>query len=62
MTRPFTHIAAILLLIVAAAHAYRLFAHLDVVIGGYAVPLWISWLGLAVPGLLAVMLFAESRR
>jgi hypothetical protein len=62
MTRPFTHIAAILLLIVAAAHAYRLFAYLDVVIGGYAVPLWISWLGLAVPGLLAVMLFAESRR
>jgi hypothetical protein len=62
MSKPFTHIAGLLLLIVAAVHAYRLYAGLSIVIGGNVVPLWISWPGLIVPALLGLMLFVEARR
>jgi hypothetical protein len=58
----FTRIASIVFLIVAAAHAYRLYAHLSVVIGSYSVPMWFSWLGAAGAALLCVMLFVENRR
>jgi len=62
MGKPFTHIAALLLLVVAAAHVYRLYAGLAVVAGSHDIPLWVSWPGAAVAGLLAIMLFVEARR
>jgi len=62
MAKPFTMIAALLLLIVAVAHVYRLFTGFSVVVGGAEVPLWVSWPGAIVPALLAVMLFTESRK
>ena len=60
--KPFTLIAAILLLIVAALHAYRLVAHFPVSVDGSAVPMVASWIGVAVAGLLGVMLLVEARR
>jgi hypothetical protein len=62
MSRPFTQLAGVLLLIVAVAHAYRIYAGLAVTIGAHSVPMWASWLGAAVAALLALMIFAESRR
>jgi hypothetical protein len=60
--KPFTTIAAVVLMIVAAAHVYRLYAHLSVVIGAYPIPMWISWVGAAGAGILGVMLLVEKRR
>ena len=51
MSKPFTLIAALVLLAVAAAHAYRLYAHLSIVVGGHDIPLWVSWPGAAVAAL-----------
>jgi hypothetical protein len=62
MGKPFTYIAALLLLVVAAAHAYRLYAGLSIVVGAHDIPLWVSWPGAIVPALLGLMLFAEARR
>ena len=62
MSKTFTFLAAVVLLAVAAAHAYRLYANVSVVVGGHDVPLWASWPGAAVAGLLAVMLIVEARR
>ena len=60
--KPFTMMGAILFLAVAAAHAYRLATGSEVMVGGSAVPMSVSWVGLVVAGLLGVMLLVEARR
>jgi hypothetical protein len=60
--KPFTFVAAILLLIITAVHLYRLVVGLEVVIGGTVVPQTVSWAGAAVAGLFALMLIIEARR
>lgn len=60
-TRPFTLVAAIIFLVMAGGHLYRLAVGFDVTVGGTALPLFVSWVGLAVTALLAVMLFREAR-
>jgi len=62
MAKPFTHVAALVLLAVAAVHAYRLYFGLSVVIADHSVPLWVSWPGAIVAALLGLMLFVEARR
>ena len=60
--KPFTTAAAVVLLIVAAAHVYRLAVHAGVTVGSYTVPMWISVVGALGAGLLSAMLFLEARR
>lgn len=43
--------------IVALAHLLRLFAGADIAIAGWAVPLWLSWIGVAVAAYLSYMSF-----
>jgi hypothetical protein len=62
MSKPFTVLAALILFVVAAAHAYRLYAKLPVTVGPHDIPLWVSWPGAIVAGVLALMLVVESRR
>lgn len=60
--KPFTHLAAIVLLIVGLAHGYRLATGGSIMLGNQAVPLWLSWFGLVLPLLLSWMLIREARR
>jgi hypothetical protein len=60
--KPFTTIASILLGIIALAHLYRLARNIDIVIGGWPAPQWISIVALIVTGALSIMLWRESRR
>jgi hypothetical protein len=60
--KPFATIAALVFLLVAAAHAYRIYMGWAIVAGPYDVPMWISYLGVAGPLVLAVLLFGEARR
>jgi len=60
--RPFTMIAAILFLVVALAHAYRLMTGCEVTLGGSEIPQWISWIGLVIAGGISFGLFREARR
>ena len=62
MSKPFSHIVALLLLVFAAVHAYRLYAGLTVVVAGHAVPLWVSWPAAIVAAVLGIMVFTEAQR
>ena len=61
-SRPFTLIAAIIFLLMAAAHAYRLATDFQIVLGSHTIAYELSWVALAFTLLMAVMLFRESRR
>ena len=61
MTRPFTLIAALIFACMALIHVYRLFTDFQVILGSHTIPIWVSYLGIVVPGLLAIMLFREAR-
>ena len=60
--KPFTTIAVVIFAIIAVAHLYRLVRPFEVVVAGNAVPQWVSFPALLVAGLLAVMLWRESRK
>ena len=62
LSKPFTMTAALLLLLVAGLHAYRLATGIAVSVQGSTVPMIASWIGVAVAGLLGVMLVVEARR
>ena len=61
MRKPFTTIAALLLLVVALAQAARAYLGVEVLIDGYAVPVIASWVAAGVAGLISLMLFREAR-
>ena len=61
MTKPFTLIASLIFAVVALVHIYRLIVHFQVVLGSHEIPMWVSYFGVLVPGLLAIMLYRESR-
>jgi len=48
--RTFSLITAILFLLIALLHALRLLRGWQVTIGDIVVPLWVSWIGLAIAG------------
>ncbi len=59
--RPFTTLAAVIFLLMALIHVYRLVTHFQIIIGNQSIPEWVSIFGIVVPGLLSLMLFRESR-
>jgi hypothetical protein len=62
MSKPFTIIAALLLLAIAAGHAARAYYGLDLVAAGHIVPIWASWACAGVLAFLGVMVFVEMPR
>ena len=59
MTQPaFNAIAGTVFLIVAVFPALRLFFGWHALIGGWIVPMWMSWAGLALAGFLAYAAFS----
>jgi hypothetical protein len=61
-TRLFSLITATLFSLIALLHVLRLLRGWEVTIGDVVVPLWISWIGLAVATYLAYQGFKLSRR
>ena len=59
--KPFTLLAALIFLVVAAAHAYRVYAAWAIVVGPYDLPMWVSYAGVVVPLSLAFLLLREAR-
>ena len=56
-------ISGTLFALVSIAHLLRIVLQLPVLIEDYAVPMYLSWIGFVVPGLLAVWAFRlRSRR
>ena len=59
--RTFFLITSILFLLIALLHAVRLLQGWQVTIGGAVVPLWVSWIGLAISAFLAYEGFLLSK-
>jgi hypothetical protein len=49
-------LSALLFLVIAAAHAYRAYAGLDVVVAGHAIPILASWICAGVTAVLGILL------
>jgi hypothetical protein len=60
--KPFTTIAAIIFLLMALVHAYRLATHFQVIVGSHTIAQGISWLAVIVTAVLSYGLFREARR
>ena len=58
--KPFTMVAVVVFSLVALAHLLRLFAGWEVVVGGFVIPVWFSWIGLVIAGGLALMVWREA--
>ena len=48
--KTFTIVASVIFGIVALFHLLRIFFGWPAIIGGWTVPMWISWIGLVVTG------------
>jgi hypothetical protein len=60
--RPFTMLAALIFLVMAVAHAYRVVTHFQIVLGSHTIALAISWVAIVVTLVMAWGLYRESRR
>jgi hypothetical protein len=54
-------LAVIVFVLVAVAHLLRVVSGTEVVVGGVDIPQWVSVLGVIVPGLIAWLLWKESK-
>ncbi|HEX9156464.1 MAG TPA: hypothetical protein VF827_00505 [Syntrophales bacterium] len=57
--KPFTTIAIAIYSLICLVHIVRLVVGLDITVGGWAIPLWVSVPGAIVTGGLAFMLWKE---
>jgi len=60
--KPATFAVAVVLGLVAVGHLLRLIFHVNVVIGGWVVPMWISVVGGLAAATLSFLLFLDARR
>ena len=60
--RIFSLVTAVLFLLIALLHAIRLLRGWQVIIEGAVVPIWISWIGLAIAAYLAYEGFRLARQ
>jgi len=54
-------LATIVFVLVALAHLLRLLTQSEITVNGMPLPLWVSVLGVIVPGGIALLLIRESR-
>ncbi len=60
--RPFVTLSTLIFIVVAIAHALRLYRHWPLQLGPYSVPVSVSWIGLVIAGLLAIWGISLLRR
>jgi hypothetical protein len=59
--KPATKITVALLALVALGHALRLVFGVEAVVGEWVVPIWVSYLGVLLPGGLAYFVYREHQ-
>ena len=62
MTKPFTTITVVLLLLIALVQLLRFVLGWEVTVNGVTVPVWVSGIAFVVAAGLAVMVWRETRR
>ncbi len=56
-----TLLAIIVFTIVAISHLLRLVDGTQIIVGSTSIPMWVSYIGTVAPGLIAFLLWKESR-
>ena len=56
-----TLLAIIVFTIVAISHLLRVLDGTQIVVGSTTIPIWVSYVGTLLPGLIAFLLWKESR-
>jgi len=59
--KPFTWVAAVLFLLGALVHIYRVFTHFQIVVGSHTIPIWCSYIAIAFGLFMSWMLCREAR-
>ena len=59
--RAFNLAVGTIFLLVAILHALRLLFGWHASIGGWIIPMWVSWVGVALAGFLAYSAFSQKR-
>jgi hypothetical protein len=59
--KPFTNAAILIFSLIALAHILRLFLRVELIVNDIYIPLWMSIVGAAFFGLLAYLLWRETR-
>ncbi|MBU3931126.1 MAG: hypothetical protein KKF01_01585 [Proteobacteria bacterium] len=58
--KPITTIVTILLMGISAAHLVRIIFQVEMTVGGFHMPVWLSIFGFIIPLVLALMLWREN--
>ena len=61
-TRPFIALSTLIFIVVALAHAWRLYRHWPLQLGSHAIPIEASWIGLVIAAVLSIWGVALLRR
>ena len=59
--KPFTKIASILLALVGLLHLARVILNMQVIVGSFEIPMWVSIVGFIVPSTLSIGLWRELK-
>ncbi|MEX2049090.1 MAG: hypothetical protein WEB90_05895 [Gemmatimonadota bacterium] len=59
--KPGSLMAIVFLSLVAVLHFFRLVLGVEVMAGGTVIPMWVSGFGVAVPALVALVLWREQK-
>ncbi|MCX5830657.1 MAG: hypothetical protein NT140_01990 [Deltaproteobacteria bacterium] len=60
--KPLITVVAILLMAISAAHLVRIIFQVDILIGGFIIPIWVSIIGFIIPLVLALLLDRENKK
>jgi hypothetical protein len=60
--KPATTIVTILLVSISAAHLLRLIFQVEIIVGGFHMPAWLSLFGFIIPLVLALLLWREDKK
>ncbi len=60
--KPVTTIVTILFMGISAAHLLRVIFQVDIIIGGFIIPVWVSIFGFIIPLVLAILLDRENKK
>ena len=60
-SRSYCVVSGVLFSLVAIAHLLRIVNDLSILVNGYSIPMFASWVGLLVPGVLAMWAFRLAR-
>lgn len=55
-------LAGIVFAIIAIVHLYRIFQMIDITVGSYMIPMWVSWVAVILGFVLCILMFVARAK